>query len=143
MLLGFKHQFVTPILQDTKLHTIRDDIHNRWQPGKTIHMCTGLRTKDLNIFNTKPCISTQSIIINAKKRTVDIIVPFRIREERVELSDGNIYWLAINDGFTNEGEFWSWFYLDLKDKPGLEGKKKLIHWTHLTYPIEGISDLPF
>lgn len=45
MILGFKPQFVQPIIDRTKIHTIREDKHNRWVPGKVIHMATGVRTK--------------------------------------------------------------------------------------------------
>lgn len=33
MVIPFNPQFVLPILTRTKIHTIREDIHNRWKPG--------------------------------------------------------------------------------------------------------------
>jgi hypothetical protein len=36
MILGFKPCFVAPILAGTKIHTIRDDPHNRWKAGREI-----------------------------------------------------------------------------------------------------------
>lgn len=138
MLLGFKNQFVNPILEGEKIHTIRHDVHDRWQPGKTIHMCTGLRTKDLNIFNIKPCISIQRIIIDTYHEGIGIL-----GAEGIVIFDGwlqptEIEILSRNDGFERLSDFWEWFRNDKHD-----GTHKLIHWTHLTYPIEGISDLPF
>lgn len=137
MLLGFKKQFVEPILQDEKLHTIRDDVHDRWQPGKTIHMCTGLRTKDLNIFKVKPCISVQKIVIDTYHEGICILnYAHVIRHDWLQPTEIQI--LIRNDGFKHSSDFWEWFRGDSNMVT-----KKLIHWTHLTYPIEGISDLPF
>lgn len=41
MLLTFQKQFVEPIKAGTKIHTIREDKHNRWQVGKKIHFWAG------------------------------------------------------------------------------------------------------
>lgn len=137
MLLGFKNQFVNPILEGEKIHTIRDDVHDRWQQGKTIHMCTGLRTKDLNIFNIKPCISVQKIVIDTYHEGICILnYKHIIRHDWLQPTEIEI--LIRHDGFKRLSDFWEWFRSDSKMTT-----KKLIHWTHLTYPIEGISDLPF
>jgi len=63
MVLGFEQQFVEPILSGTKIHTIREDKHNRWKPGRSIQMATGVRTKNYNQFNEDECVSVQEIKI--------------------------------------------------------------------------------
>lgn len=137
MLLGFKHQFVNPILEEIKIHTIRADVNNRWQSGKTIHMCTGLRTKDLNIFNIKPCISVQRIIIDTYHEGIYLLKKTDSFPNNW-LQPTEIEILSRNDGFKRLSDFWEWFRNDKYD-----GTYKIIHWTQLTYPIPGISDLPF
>lgn len=137
MLLGFKKHFAQPIIDEEKIHTIRADVHDRWKPGKTIHMCTGLRTKELNIFCVRQCISVQKIIIDTYHEGIGIV------ENGVVVFDGwlqptEIQIFARNDGFEKLSDFWEWFRNDKHP-----GTHKLIHWTHLTYPIPGISDLPF
>lgn len=137
MLLGFKNQFVEPIIEGEKIHSIRDDIFDRWKPGNTIHMCTGLRTKKLNIFLIKPCISVQKIVIDTYHEGICVLnYTHVIRHHWLEPTEIQI--LIRNDGFKRSSDFWEWFRSDLKLVP-----KKLIHWTHLTYPIPGIYDLPF
>ncbi|MBE7411382.1 MAG: hypothetical protein HS129_04840 [Leptospiraceae bacterium] len=63
MILGFKQQFIRPILDGTKIHTIREDVHNRWHVGNKIHFATGVRTKNYKQFLEKFCTGTQTIKI--------------------------------------------------------------------------------
>ncbi len=46
MVLGFKERFVGRILSGVKIHTIREDGHNRWRVGRRIEFATGVRTKN-------------------------------------------------------------------------------------------------
>ena len=41
MILTFKERFVEPILNSTKIHTIREDKYNRWKKGMKIHFWCG------------------------------------------------------------------------------------------------------
>jgi len=63
MIIGFKKQFVAPILAGTKVHTIRENKTNRWRPGTTIQFATGVRTKQYSQFKLNKCVSIQSIQI--------------------------------------------------------------------------------
>lgn len=63
MVIGFKEQFVYKILNGTKIHTIREDKHDRWRPGMTMHMATGVRTKNYKQFHEDNCTSVQEISI--------------------------------------------------------------------------------
>ena len=120
MILGFKERFKQPILTNKKIHTIREDIHNRWRAGMKIHMATGVRTKKYNQFAEQTCKSIQHIVI-IHLHDYDPI----IRIDERQLSIDEIQQLAWNDGFENIAEFFLWFHSDFKGK--------IIHWTNLTY----------
>ncbi|HEY5509050.1 MAG TPA: hypothetical protein VIK29_10280, partial [Paludibacter sp.] len=63
MVIGFNKQFPDKITAGTKKHTIREDVHNRWHAGMTMHMAIGVRTKNYNCFKLDTCKSTQKITI--------------------------------------------------------------------------------
>ena len=63
MILGFKKQFPPMILVGTKIHTIREDKHDRWKAGNKIHFATGIRTKNYNQFYSGVCKSVQAITL--------------------------------------------------------------------------------
>jgi hypothetical protein len=98
MVLGFNPRFVPKILDGTKIHTIRQDPHNRWVPGRTMHQATGVRTKNYHCFAEKVCTGVQSIeIIHG-----DIINPMwesYIMVDSALLYIDDMVELAINDGF--------------------------------------------
>ena len=122
MILGFKPQFVPHILSGAKIHTIREDVHDRWGHGTKIQMATGVRTKQYNCFKEAFCISTERIKINPQNKTILIGVPVKHCKN---LSVQETEQLAINDGFPGSKEFWEWF-----NKP-FHGK--IIHWTDHKY----------
>ena len=136
MILGFKPQFVEPILEGSKIHTIRRDEHDRWKAGKKIDMATGVRTKNYNKFAEKICVSTQTIEIKWKEAIED---QFEGRSVRVfiDAKDVTLNWfddttydtvvdvLSKNDGFSTLRDFFTWFSEDFKGK--------IIHWTDFKY----------
>jgi uncharacterized protein YqfB (UPF0267 family) len=121
MIIGFKEQFVRPILAKTKKHTIREDSHSRWKTGMKMHMATGVRTKKYHQFNEETVKSIQEIEI----------ITFEFAEETIVRIDGQslrtkeIRQLAQNDGFESLFDFYVWFI------NGFRGK--IIHWTDLRY----------
>lgn len=122
MVLAFKKHFVDGILTNTKIHTIREDKHDRWKTGKKIHFATGVRTKHYQQFMQGICKSTQSIEI---KRLNGWIEDTEVKIDGRILSKMEVRDLAWNDGFANINEFCMWF------KDGFKGK--LIHWTDKRY----------
>jgi len=128
MVIGFKKQFVEPILQGTKVHTIRSDEHDRWFPGRVMHMATGTRSKYYNCFKETPCISTQRIFM-----TYDWMLHISIGWDcGCELYHDEKEKLAKNDGFENFKAFENWWYPILaENNKGYTGK--IIHWTSLRY----------
>lgn len=122
MVIGFKQQFVRPIVAGTKIHTIREDAKNRWQEGMTMHMATGIRTKNYNQFNAAICKGIQQIEII---RRSDYLEDTIVKVDGRELTFDEIQRLAWNDGFEHVIGFFMWF------KDGFKGK--ILHWTRLEY----------
>lgn len=136
MVIAFKEQFVEPILDDLKNHTIREDATNRWKVGMTMHMATGVRTKKYKQFAEKVCTGIQKI--EFKWATINKGLVNEGRSVKVFIDDRNVTneWfedtnemivevLAKNDGFNNLVDFFGWFSEDFTGK--------LIHWTDLKY----------
>ena len=132
MILGFKPQFKEPILNGTKIHTIREDKNNRWHFGKLIQFATGVRTKNYHCFKEGVCFGTQRIEIKHQAGFVEVFIDGvhfgeiyhhgldDIYEYTVDLIN-----LAKNDGFENIEDFFKWFNKDFKGK--------IIHWTKFKY----------
>lgn len=154
MILGFKKQFVPKIKFGTKIHTIREDKHNRWKVGNKMHMAIGVRTKKYKQFcGTLTCIRTQKIFFNwglscnfaygimnmlakeaghkpkrisKKKRQMPLISKRpNVFVDGKMLNKKQINELAINDGFKNDEELFKWFNCDFTGK--------IIHWTDKKY----------
>lgn len=137
MILGFKPQFVEPILNGTKIHSIRTDVHDRWQVGNQIQMATGVRTKNYKCFADKKCLGIQYIFMT-----------YSYLLNCLEISIGSSHYcdkylyqkdkelLAKQDGFANVLEFENWFVPLIKASPEDCFKGKIIHWTEFKYPLE-------
>lgn len=117
MILSFKKQFVKPILEGTKIHTIREDRNGRWAVGKKIHFATDVRTIQQKQFKEDKCKGVQKIYISS---FLDVII---IGDK--DLNDDEKRTLAHNDGFEYVSDFYEWFN---KDFQGI-----IIHWTDLIY----------
>lgn len=125
MNLGFKPKFVAPILAGQKIHTIRKQT-TRWKPGKKIHFAIGIRTKDYKCFKEGVCKSVQDIEIRYVNPDSDYpAVWIDGKEHRVFHRPCVLLQLAMNDGFKNLEDFFTWFDADFS---GI-----LIHWTNRKY----------
>jgi len=123
MIIGFKKQFVAPILAGTKVHTIRENKTNRWRPGTTIQFATGVRTKQYSQFKLNKCVSIQSIQIRRYEGKALFFSTIKIDGQFV--APPGWLALAVNDGFAGLDDFFEWFN---KDFDGT-----IIHWTNLKY----------
>jgi len=121
MVLGFKPQFVPKILSGQKIHTIREDKHNRWKPGMNIHMATGVRTKKYECFKYDRCESVQEIVFHYYRKTCRP----HVRIDGRLLYPEEVMRLARNDGFDSLADFFAWFNNDYRGK--------IIHWTYTKY----------
>lgn len=141
MILGFKPQFRPLILSGTKIHTIREDRHDRWKPGMTIQFSTGIRTAGYNQFMTGVCKSVQYIWIAWEHGIPfvhigdikDGLVPFYIPDYYGIEQMRDLY---INDGFRKQSEFFKWFWdAGEMDNPIYDKifEGKIIHWTDRKY----------
>jgi hypothetical protein len=115
-----------------KLHTIREDKHNRWKAGMSIQMVyRGPKYSILDHFNKgipelEKCVSVQKIdikwesFIGLQKPALNIQI-----DNGRSLTTSEITQLAINDGFKDIEQFCRWFNKDFSGN--------LIHWTDLKY----------
>jgi hypothetical protein len=121
-----------------KIHTIREDKNNRWQPGKNIDFFINARQKNMFRFApVLPVVSTQKIDITYYNElnptfTGELSKLAKGYYNEVEvLVDGNkltikqIELLSLNDGFESVNDFFAYFDKDFSGK--------LIHWTNQEY----------
>ena len=129
MILGFKPLFKPKILDGTKIHSIREDIHDRWEKGKKIHFATGVRTKNYNQFDERICTGIQNVYMSyAFNDLIEITVDdkeFFGYSERLRL--------AQNDGFDSWEGFFNWFYPIIAKSKDNFIAYKIIHWTPFRY----------
>lgn len=119
-----------------KLHTIREDLADRWKPGMDIHMVIHRRSKrQFQFAPVVPVISIQTIEI-VYERNEDLTKASVIIDG---IKQGDALWkncqlkacsftvekIADNDGFDSVNDFFDWFPEDFKGK--------IIHWTDLKY----------
>jgi hypothetical protein len=122
-----------PLLRP-KLHTFREDIHDRWKAGTMIDFFINVRQKNMFRFApVLPVIGTQKVMIVwyelFGKRMVRVFIDGK-SFAMVKFADeliitGNMLELAQNDGFDTVEEFFEYFNKDFKGK--------IIHWTDLRY----------
>ncbi len=135
MILGFKPQFKQPILNGTKIHTIREDKTNRWKVGKEIHFATGVRTKQYECFKQGICKGVQTIELqyfdkHCSDLHYQIVVDGIVRKFEIFINGFPADWRKIgllvkNDGFATKEDFFRWFNKDFIGK--------IIHWTDYKY----------
>ena len=138
--VGFHEGFVPPNFNfyvkskcKPKLHTLRDDINDRWHRGIMIDFFINVRQKNMFRFApVLPVVRVQNIEI--------IYVPFGDKKQdarpfvrvdgRLIYDVGQTLWsqmkeFAENDGFESVNDFFEYFNKDFTGK--------LIHWTDLKY----------
>jgi hypothetical protein len=126
MILGFKQNFVLPIIDGRKIHTIREDKHERWEPGRKIHMATQVRTKNMDIFAMHECKLVQRIVFVWTEIKGEFVCHVFI--DHALAGPIMMEQLAKNDGFESVEAFLKW---EAWDKQNFKGR--LIHWTDKKY----------
>lgn len=134
MVIGFHKRFVAPILDGTKIHTIREDKAQRWKPGMMMHQYTGGRfSKEYRQFNETPCVSIQKITMYLEKDLDGGLSVLVMKVGQRELDEAQQEQLAVRDGFTSLLEFKKWWFPVLAKVPNFRITYTLIHWTDLRY----------
>lgn len=112
-----------------KIHTIREDPHDLWKPGRKIHMAVFNRTK--NRFQFAPILECKSV------QRIEVIYAESNNHKPKVIIDENIFYntlaginkgmekLARNDGFDSAGDFFRFFSKDFRGN--------IIHWTEYKY----------
>jgi len=113
-----------------KLHTIREDKADRWQPGTKIDFFINCRQKNMFRFApVLPVVSTQEVFMTyAWNDVIEISIDGRELFGYIERLE-----FAKNDGFDNWEDFFNYFYPRIKADPKEHFKGKIIHWTDLRY----------
>jgi len=123
-----------PIIWTPKIHTFREDPHNRWKAGMKVSMVyRGAGYKILDWFNEK--IPELGTIKSIQKIKIEW-VPFTVAGKSFDaidltidggksLRNDQIMILAANDGFNSIEDFKRWF------KKDWEGK--ILHFTDFRY----------
>jgi hypothetical protein len=137
MILSFKENLVQPIVDGTKIHTIRTDKTDRWTVGRKIDFWKGNpRNPQCNPYNFSDkvphettCQGIQSIQIYWGNSTpcagvLPVIIVNGIKRKTEEFIGA----LAKNDGFHNWFDFMKWESWYFQDFEG-----KIIHWTNFRY----------
>lgn len=126
---------------EPKSLTLRDDPNDRWQPGKTIHFATGVRTKEYECFAMGKCTATALIwfqwkggidgsngikLIDPDRPGMDIYYIFWVGGRPLSLLQSMK--LAKDDGWDSLQEFFDFHYKARKDKNDLSWAKKIIYF---------------
>lgn len=114
MLLTFsKESFVQQIIEGRKIHTIREDKHERWKVGMKIHFWKGNpRNIKSNPYSFAEGVVTKIVSIKIDHRQLPPVIFVNggaLVPEEKEL-------LARRDGFSGLKSFFTWFNSDFKGK---------------------------
>jgi len=128
MILGFKEQFKSKILDGSKIHTIREDPKDRWKSWREIDFATGVRTKNYTCFKKGKVSSVQLVYIwlsIENEIVIQIGYSVLLKHQMEEL--------IKNDGFVSYIDFFQWFYPLIQKSHDKTFRGKLIHWTDKRY----------
>ena len=100
---NFQKQFVSMILDGSKVHTIRRIRKHPTKVGDTIKMFTGMRTKDCKKFAEAACINVEPIVIwPFSKLITKELTSQALSKEKVKI-------IAKEDGFDDVKLFFKFF----------------------------------
>lgn len=136
MILTYSHpRFADMITHGHKIHTIREDRHNRWREGLRIqHWMHNPRNVSKNPYPfaqnlNHVCTGTQKITLIASRT---ISSDLRIWVDGYELQYDEVIELARADGFDSPRQMARWFFGVIADAPQF-WTGNLIHWTDKRY----------
>lgn len=100
-LYNFKERFAPFILDGSKTHTIRGKRKHPDRPGNTLHLFTGLRTRNARLLMRQPCVAVHEITIEVIE--TNLLDVWRITIDGDELAPDEMQALAWSDGFRENG----------------------------------------
>ena len=117
------------VLAGTKIHSMREDKHNRWKVGMTIHFSTGARTKNYNQFSQGKCLGLQKVGLYQGSVGIMVLVDGR------QLLGKEILEVARNDGYADIASWMRFFVPEIPEDPNdmNQWTGKIIHWTDKLY----------
>ena len=135
------YNFVAKDKKAAKLHTIREDKNDRWQPGTMIDFFINCRQKNMFRFAPRiPVVSVQEVFMTKKGNELEITISkvgSYIGGDDFYLYHDAKTILALNDGFDTVEEFTAYFSERINENYKQTGngwfKGKIIHWTDLRY----------
>jgi len=120
-LYNFKQMFEAPILAGEKTHTIRAIRKYPSKPGDTLHLYTGLRTKNAKLLMRVECVKVEEISIGNGFGSGSVFI------DENELSGDEREQLARRDGFSSFHEMLK-FWQTPKNRLPFFGH--IIHWRY-------------
>lgn len=138
MILTFSRtSFVEAITEGRKIHTLRADKNNRWQPGRRIHFWYGNpRNKNISTafafgYGAQYCTGTEAVSLYYQHGQCSALVEDRI----LELPQLNL--LAFQDGFESIQELYDFFFpTPPENGEPAQWHGKIIHWTDFRYATD-------
>lgn len=124
-LYNFKPQFVPFITSGKKTHTIRSVRTHPDEPGDTLYLYTGLRTKRAKKIMEVECVKVENISIFPVTRALGELRSIAVVVNEAELTDDEREQLARRDGFSSFAEMMK-FWTEPKNRLPFQGH--IIHW---------------
>jgi hypothetical protein len=127
-LYNFQPRFVPFILDGSKTHTIRATRARPDEPGKTLHLYTGLRHKGAKLLDRVICTKIEEITIDICPENFldDDPELFRVTIDGVVLDRDECETLARRDGFENFANMMSFW------DGRLPFRGQIVHWRKTT-----------
>jgi hypothetical protein len=129
MLLGFKKQFIEPLIMGSKILTLRKRRKIQPKVGERLYMYYGLRTNHTTLITNQETLrGIQSCRLTIEKLRNSFKISIWV--DRRKLTQAEIEDFVIYDGFTSVTE-WATYWLDGKMRTG--ALMQMFHWTDLKY----------
>ncbi len=127
---SFKARFAQPILDGTKLGTIRANGKRRHaRAGEALQLYTGMRTRQCRKVKDETCVATLPIFLNLHPYFG--LVTARI--EATVLRAGQIKRLAREDGFLDEDDMAAFWFEEHGKGDAFDFLGSLIRWRPITW----------
>ena len=115
-----------PRLENPKIHTIREDVKDRWKPGNKIDFFINCRQKNMFRFApVLPVVNVQKFEVEKLCDTGEWYKDYVVLVDDVYQLAPEIKQIALNDGFDTVEEFFKYFNQNYIGK--------IIHWTNKKY----------